>query len=388
MKSANWKKYLAAVMAGMMVLGLGACNAKETEETKAETKETVSQSVDDQTKDITVLDDFDPTEFVTEITYKGIEVEVEDDTLLDEELETSIQSLLSSYAVKEEITDRVTAEGDVISMDYSGALDGVAFEGGTATNQTINVGNSGFIPDLDEALVGAKVGEEFVVDVKFPEDYWNADLAGAVTQFTVLIHYIEGAEILPELTDEFVKGLEDYESNTVDEFREEFRTALQAKKSDYYKYVGASDVWEQIVDTAVISGYPDNYVDAYYEDMVYYYESMASTYGMEMEELVSYYDYTLDEFLTELRTDAEEQVKSEVLYRYIAQQEGIEVSEAEYLEVVQEYMAYYGYTDMAEFVNAMGADTVEKQCYADALQEKVINFCFENANRTLVTPEQ
>jgi FKBP-type peptidyl-prolyl cis-trans isomerase (trigger factor) len=118
------------------------------------------------------------------------------------------------------------------------------------------------------------------------------------------------------------------------------------------------------------------------------YETYASYYGIELEEFVSYYGYELDDFYSLLQENAELQVKSDILYRYIAQKEGITATEEDYLEMVQEYMDSTGYTDMAEFVNAYGADVVEEQGYADATLKKVMDFCYQNAVLHVTSAEE
>jgi trigger factor len=391
MKIRNGKKYLALLMAGVMSWSMAACSKNEEEAGQETTEATISTEVDgteDTASQTSQLEDFDPEEYITEVNYKGVEMEVEDSTLTDEEFEQLLDNFLSSYAETEEITDRVTEEGDTIVMDYSGTIDGVAFDGGTATYQTVVVGSSGFITDLDEALIGAPCGEEFVVDVTFPDDYWDEDKAGVAAQFTVLIHYIEGDEIVPEWTDEFVQSLEDYDCSTVEEFQETYRQDLAEAKAEYYDYINSNTLWSQLLEDTTFNGYPENYVETYYNDMLSSYETYASYYGIELEEFVSYYGYELDDFYSLLQENAELQVKSDILYRYIAQKEGITATEEDYLEMVQEYMDSTGYTDMAEFVNAYGADVVEEQGYADATLKKVMDFCYQNAVLHVTSAEE
>lgn len=396
MKLEHAKKYLALILTGAMVLSMSACGSGNTDETKdetgtsetVETEEPGSTAEDDGTPAIAKLEDFDPAEFVTAVTYKGVALDIQDSTLTDEEFESYLNSFVMSYAETEQITDRVTAVGDTIVADYSGAVDGVAFDGGTATNQKIVVGASGFIDDLDQGLIGAPCGEEFVVDVTFPEDYWNPEMIGVEAQFTVLIHYIAGDEIIPELTDEFVQGLAGYDCSTVEEFKEVYRQELADAKAQSYREADMNTLWTKILNEAAFSGYPENYVDAYYSDMVSSYQYYASYYGLELEEFISYYGFEPEEFYSLLQENAEMQVKSEILYRYIAQKENIVATEEDYLAMVAEYMETYNYTDMAAFVNDYGADVVEEQGYADATLQKVIHFCYENAVLNTVVEEE
>jgi FKBP-type peptidyl-prolyl cis-trans isomerase (trigger factor) len=123
-------------------------------------------------------------------------------------------------------------------------------------------------------------------------------------------------------------------------------------------------------------------VETYTMDMLNSYAYSASMYGMTLEDLAAMYQMTMDEFEAEVQMMAEQQIKVEILYQYIAEKEAMEVTEDEYMAIVQAYMEYYGYTDMTSFVNDYGVENVEKQGHADALLEKVMQFCYDNAVKT------
>ena len=369
------RKWLAIALAMSVMMSMAGCGSQNTETTVAETTtEETTAGVS-----ITDLEDYNAADYVSKVEYLGVEVAIEDKVVTDDEFAEAIQMLLEEYATVEQITDRLTEEGDTIVYDYSGAIDGVVFDGGTATYQTLTLGEGNFIDGFEEGLIGAACGEEFVVDATFDEDYGVDELNGKTAQFTMYIHYIQGETILPELNDEFVKGLEDYTVSTVDEFKDVYYAELSEQKAAYMDSVAMNELWTTLLTTAELTGYPENYVEAYVQDMLNSYEYMASYYGLTLENFASMYGMTLEEFEATIQEIAEEQVKSEVLFHYIADQEGITVTEEEYLAVVEEYMAYYGYTDMTSFVNDYGVDVVEKQGYADALLEKVMEFCYENA---------
>ena len=155
-------------------------------------------------------------------------------TLLD--VEDYIKSMLESKATTNVITEGTTKAGDVIKLDYSGKLDGTAFSGGTATDVTYTIGSGKFIEDLDKGLVGLTVGQETDITCVFPESYYNSDLAGKTTVFTVTVNEIDES-VVPELTDEWVAanaaslGIEDSSVTTVEQLRTYVRSYLETQAS-------------------------------------------------------------------------------------------------------------------------------------------------------------
>ncbi len=373
------RKWLAIALAMSVMMSMAGCGSQNTETTAADTKE------EETTTGMTVMDlpEYVASDYVNLEGYTGVEVTVGNKTVTDDEFEEAIQMLLEEYGEYEQITDRVTAEGDTIIFDYSGAIDGEVFGGGTATEQEHTLGDGGFIDGFEEGLIGATIGEEFVVDCQFPDPYPNnPDLAGKVAQFTMKIRYIQGEFIVPELTDDFVKGLEDFTVSTVDEFKDVYYKELSEQKATYMEETAMNEVFSILLEKADFTGFPKDYVETYTMDMLNSYAYSASIYGMTLEDFAGMYGMTLEDFEAEVQTMAEQQIKVEILYQYIAEKEGIEVTEDEYMAVVQGYMEYYGYTDMTSFVNDYGVENVEKQGYADALLEKVLQFCYDNAVKT------
>ncbi len=361
----------------------GESSAADTQPAQTTTEAAPESTPQESTAPATAeLPEYTAADYVSLDSYTGMDVEVSDGVVTDEEFEMLLQQLVEAFKTTEQITDRETKEGDTINFDYSGAIDGVTFDGGTAKNQTTTLGNGGFIDGFEEGLIGKPCGEEFVVDAYFPDNYGNEELDGKTAQFTMKINYIVGEEIIPELDDDFVKGLEDYTCGTVEEFKTVYREELNEQKSAFMEEQDKNRMWMNLINQAVYSGYPDGYVEGYVQDVETNYTSMAAAYGFTLEELiVGMYNMDMETFNQEVKEQAQLQVKSEVLCRYIADLEGITVTEEEYLAMVQEYMDSFGYEDMTSFVNAYGVDDVERQGHLDALLKKVIDFCFENANK-------
>ena len=377
-------KWFAIALAVCLMMTMVGCGSGNKETTPAETT-----TAADTTPNIMDLPEYNAADYVTKVEYTGVEVTVANKIVTEDELEEAIQYLLESYGETQEITDRLTAEGDTIVFDYSGAIDGVVFEGGTAAYQTTTLGAGGWVDGFEEGLIGKPCGVEFVVDAYFPENYGREELNGKTAQFTMKIHYIEGELIVPELTDAFVQDLEGYTVTTVDEFKNVYYAELSQQKADYMDESAMNDMWYTIITQAEFKGYPENYVEAYEKDMINSITSWATMYGLTFEDYGYYmYGMELEEFEALIHDSAVEQIRSEVLFQYIAEKEGIVATEEEYLEMVQSYMDTYGYTDMASFVNDYGVDVVEKQGYADATLYKVMKFCYEKAVVTEAPAEE
>ena len=159
--------------------------------------------------------------------YKGIEVTKEDTTVTDAELDQRIASILQANPEITEITDRPAQNGDTVNIDYVGMKDGVAFDGGTAEGYDLELGSDAFIDGFEDGLIGANVGEERSINLTFPEDYGNADLAGQAVVFDVTVNKIEEKKNAI-LDDAFVQRVSDF--STVDEFKADTMAALQEEK--------------------------------------------------------------------------------------------------------------------------------------------------------------
>jgi trigger factor len=155
--------------------------------------------------------------------YSGLEVETEDITVEDEEIEQELETRRHDHAQLAGLDREVVEEGDFATIDYVGTIDGETFDGGSAEDYNLEIGSGSFIPGFEEQLIGAEVGEETIVEVEFPEDYQGADLAGEEAEFKVTIKDIKAKEV-PELDDEFAKDL-GYDN--LDELKSDIKNDLE-----------------------------------------------------------------------------------------------------------------------------------------------------------------
>lgn len=310
----------------------------------------------------------DLTQFIKIGKYKGLTVTKKSSNVTDEEFEDKIDKLLESYSYYTEYTDRAVEEGETILADYTGYIDGVAFEGGTATNQEITVSSdSGYIPGFAEAFVGEMPGVEFDFNVTFPENYYNSELAGVEATFVCTIHCIYGDElIIPELTDEFVN--EKFGYNNTEEFRIIYRSNVEEQNEFYVESLMYSDLWTQIVDDAELISYPEEEVLRVYSDQKAVYEQYASYYGTDYDTFLSSYMGLTDDNLLE---ESRKYVKEDLVMYQLVKDLGITLTDEEYNEGLNLYADYYGNT-VDEILSYYGEDTIKTTLLWQELMDTVI----------------
>ena len=272
----------------------------------------------------------DLTPYIKLGTYEGLDVKFVSSTVTEDELQSQINDLLKSYATKESVTDRVVAEGDEVLADYAGYLNGVAFSGGTATNQKIVAkGGSGYIEGFAEAFIGRTPGEEFSFNVTFPSNYGNSTLAGKEVTFVCKVHHIN-VFVLPELTDEFVK--EKFNYNNVEEFMIIFREDVE----EYAKMTAESDMfnelWPKIVANSEVISYPYGTVESVYQQQKVVYMKYAEQYKITYEQFLSMY---LNKTDAELYAECQMYIKEDLIVNQLVKVLGIDLQGEEYDAMVE-----------------------------------------------------
>lgn len=212
--------------------------------------------------------------------YKGLEVEkLEPVEVLDEHVDSSIQSTLEAKSTEKEITDRPVKNGDIATINYVGKKDGVEFEGGTAENYPLTIGSGQFIDGFEDGIIGHSVGETFDLELTFPEEYPSKDLAGQKVVFTVTINKIS-QKIVPELTDELVKEISD-KSKNVKEYKKEVKADLEKSNAESSKSRLEQNVWGALVEKCKVKKYPEDKKKEVMDSFTSQYSSVAEMYGMD-----------------------------------------------------------------------------------------------------------
>ena len=344
----HMKKILTSALAAALTLSMCSCQlshilpGKEEESTTTgeQTTFTLSDTATSTTEPVDLMN-ADLSAYVTLGNYKGLTADETVTPLTDDEFETELTSYLNSIAIYEKITDRPTAQGDTIVMDYVGTIDGVAFSGGTAQGQTIELSeNSGYIDGFAEGLVGVTPGSTVDLNLTFPEDYHSADVAGKAAVFTVTVQHIQGELIPPEATDAFITRFTDGEYTSLEAFRTYYRAYLEEQAKQTAHENAVTDLWSQTVELSTFHTIPQQQIDHYTEQMRAQYEYYAQMYGVTYETILSLFGLSEETVLSQ----AQEYAKQDLVFYSLVQAEGLTVTDAEYTEGLAEYAADAGVT--------------------------------------------
>lgn len=257
--------------------------------------------------------------------YKGLGIKKGSVRVTAKEIQAVIDKELDSRARLVEKTEGAVENGDTVLIDYSGSIDGVAFEGGTAQNQNLEIGSGAFIPGFEDQLVGMNAGESKDINVTFPKDY-TAELAGKDAVFAITLHEIHKKE-LPVLDDEFVKDIDD-ELNTVAEWKAKIKKDIAAKKEDESNAKFENDLIDAIVKNTEID-VPECMVEEELDYRIQELEQNMRQYGLKFEDYLKYTGTTVEAIKAERRDEALKNIKSRLVIEAIIKEEKLEVSPEE-----------------------------------------------------------
>ena len=305
--------------------------------------------------------------------YKGIEVEKRAYNVTDDEVDAAIAQLQEGVARMVDV-DRPVENGDTVNLDYSGSVDGVKFDGGTAQGQTLTIGSGQFIPGFEEQMVGMAVGEEKDIEVTFPEEYHAENLAGKKAVFAVKVNGIQVKE-LPTLDDEFAKDVSEYD--TLEALRDAKRQELLEQAEKNAKIQKENDVVRKAVENATVD-IPDamveRQIDSFLQDMGYRLQMQ----GISLEDYLKYTNTEISALRDQYRADAALRVKSQLVLEAISKAEAIEATPEEIGDKVAEYAKQFGNMTVEDFEKNLQAD--DRQYFADqVVVEKTLALLVENA---------
>ncbi len=284
-------------------------------------------------KDLVVTAEVFVSPDVTLGTYKGLDVQRGSDTVEESEVSQEIERVRARNAREIDVTDRAVQDGDIVGLDYAGTVDGVAFEGGTAKDQTLTIGSHTFIPGFEEQMVGMAIGEEKDLPVKFPEEYHQKDLAGKDAVFHVKVNAIRMRE-LPALDDEFAKDVSEFD--TLDAYQNDVREKLQEQKKNAADAAFENALVEAAVKEAqmdVPAPMVERKLDEKIQDM-----AMRMAYqGMRFEDFLKYTGQTQEQVREQFREEALNTVKAELVLKAIRKAEGVEPTDEQIADVEARY---------------------------------------------------
>lgn len=294
--------------------------------------------------------------------YSAVPVEEAAPSVSDTYVEYMVQYQLNNSATNEEVTDRDDVEnGDIVNIDYVGTKDGEEFSGGSGTGYDLTIGSGTFIDGFEDGLIGHKVGEVVDLNLTFPDDYQQEDLAGQDVVFKVTINKIQ-QKVVPELTDDWVVSQNISGVSTVDEYRDYVRQQLMAQAQSTYDSDVQSKIAQYMVENSTFKQDPPQaMIDRLTESMKTYYSKYATQYGMQLDDfLTTFMSADKDNPEQVLTDNATDSAKELLVMKVIADKEGLNPSRTEFNTQLSNYAAQAGYSSVDEFKKSEDAESVRE----------------------------
>lgn len=311
-------------------------------------------------------------DYLTLGEYKGIELNVIKTEVTDEMVQDEIDTLLEDNATYTEITDRPAEEGDTVNVDYTGTIDGEAFDGGSAEDFELILGDGYLLDELEAGIVGMTPGDTTTINATFPEDY-DGVVDGKDAVFTVTLNSIS-EENIPEYTDAFVAEATEY--STIAEYEENMRADLLASTEADNRSTAGYDALNTVIKNSTFNGYPQELFDSCKEEYDAMNQMYAEMFGMDVEELDADDEST--------KAMIEELVYEKMVVTAIAEAEKLTLSDEEYQQYLKDNYELYGYSSTQEYEETETEETIREE----ALSEKIQDFLVDNANVTEVTEDE
>ena len=314
--------------------------------------------------------------------YKGLEVEVEQQVVTDDMVDTRIKQDQQKASRTVDVEERAVATGDTVKLDYAGTVDGVAFEGGTAKDQTLVIGSNTFIPGFEDQMIGMQIGEEKDLNVTFPEQYHAENLAGKAAVFHVKVNGITVTE-MPELDDDFAADVSDF--TTFAEYKESIVKELNDRAAKNNEVAVENALVEKAVENATID-VPEAMITEQTEYILREMEMRMMYQGLRMQDYLKYTGQTKEQLQEAYRGEGEKRVRIELTLEAIRKAEGIEPTEEEINAQIAEQAERMG-QKVEDFEKTL---TAEQRGYlADqAAVQKVVNLLKADAKVTEKKPEE
>ena len=269
--------------------------------------------------------------------YKGLKVDKYSTRVTQKEVDEEIEKERERNARTIEVTDRAVQDKDIVTLDFEGFVDGVAFDGGKGTDYPLTIGSGSFIPGFEDQLIGAEIDKETEVNVTFPEDYQSEELAGKAAVFKCTVHAIKAKE-LPELDDEFASEVS--ESETLEDYRAEVKKNIKERKERDGKQKREDQAVEQAIENAQMD-IPQPMIDMQVRQMTDDFARRIQQQGLTMEQYFQFTGLTAEKMLDEMKPQAEKRIKTRLVLEAIAKAENIEISDERLDEELQKMADAY-----------------------------------------------
>ena len=293
--------------------------------------------------------------------------------MTDEEVEAEVKKEQEKNSRFVAVEDRGAENGDRVTLDFDGSVDGEAFEGGKGTDYPLTLGSGTFIPGFEEQLIGVKAEDHVDVTVTFPEEYQEKSLAGKEAVFACDIKKVEVKE-LPELDDEFAQDVSEFD--TLDEYKAHVRTNLEEKKKEDALRSKEDAAVDKVIENAEME-IPDAMVDTQARQMMDDFANRLQMQGLSMEQYFQFTGQSLDAMVEDAKPQALKRIQTRLVLEKIAETEDIQVSDEELDEELGKMAASYGMEldKLKETLNEETKDQIRK----DVAVQKAVTLVAEAA---------
>lgn len=305
--------------------------------------------------------------------YKGVKVEKADTEVTDEEVDKEIDKERESNARNIDVTDRAVKDGDIVTLDFEGFVDGTAFEGGKGENYPLTIGSGTFIPGFEEQLVGAEIGKETEVHVTFPEDYQAEDLKGKAAVFKCTVKEIKEKE-LPTLDDEFASEVSEFE--TLAEYKADIRGRLEERKAKAAREAKEAAVIEEIIKDSDME-IPEAMIETQQRQMIDEFAQRIQMQGLTLEQYFQFTGASYDQMIEQVKPQAEKRIQSRLVLEAVAAAEKIEATEEDYEEELKSMAEAYQME--VDKVKELLPEKSVQQIKEDIAVKKAAEFVVDNA---------
>ena len=269
--------------------------------------------------------------------YKGLEVPKTEINVTDEEVDAEVKKEQEKNSRTITVEDRAAQKDDIVTIDFEGFTDGVAFEGGKGSDYPLTIGSNTFIPGFEDQLIGANTGDHVEVKVTFPEEYQAKELAGKEAVFQCDVKKIEAKE-LPELDDDFAKDVSEFD--TLVEYKENVKKELTEKKEAEAKTAKENAVIDKVIENAQMD-IPEAMIDTQCRQMMDDFGRRMQSQGLSMEQYFQFTGQSMDKMMEDMKPQALKRIQTRLVLEKVVETENIEASEDEINEEISKMAEMY-----------------------------------------------
>lgn len=372
------------ILVALCALTLAAGCGNEAKENGAAENQNTESEANENTE--TAKRNYKALDYVTLGEYTGIEVSAEKAEVTEEDIKEYVENMLAYYPAYENVDKTVVEDGDTVNIDYEGLLDDVAFDGGTASGQYLEIGSDSFIDGFEEGLIGVKVGDKVSLDLTFPETYSNnPDLVGKAVVFNVTVNSIvEKVDMTYDtLTDEYVAS--NFNMDNVQAFKDNVQETLTSTNEYYAQSDARSALLDKVREIGTVNELPEGVLDERVNQYKTQFETMCKeSYSMELADYLEQTGMTEEEFNTQVVEYMQESIELELVLLAIAETEGIELDEEGFASYVSSMTSNYGYEDESGLYEDYGESFIQDSYVCN----KVVDMLMESANITYTQPAE